>query len=159
MLKLTLAENWHITMNKPCLEWIPNQPLLCWPDSCNRIQNKLKYRWVTISVVKNEKLKMTVTEGHHFKSRVFCFSSRQRICLLILGREREKHESTASCMPPPRNQTCNLGVCPNQKSNPQPFGGQGDTSTNRATQPGQSSSFFNVPLRWTIKSEIAKCIC
>ena len=58
-----------------------------------------------------------------------------RMYLLILerGREtqrdREREKTWMSCFPY-ASQTCNLGTCPDQKSNPQPFGAQDDTPPN-----------------------------
>ena len=34
----------------------------------------------------------------------------------------EQYQSVASCMPPTGDRTCNLGMCPDQGLNPQPFG-------------------------------------
>ena len=42
---------------------------------------------------------------------------------------REKHRSTVFHMHPDREQTHNLGMCPNCKSNPQPFGVQDNAPT------------------------------
>ena len=68
------------------------------------------------------------------------FNPHLRICLLILereeGREREKHQSVASHSAWTRNQTYNLGMCPDQESNPHTFG-VWDTPTNWATWPGR----------------------
>ena len=44
---------------------------------------------------------------------------------------------------PTRDWTWNLGMCPDQESNPQPFGVQDDTPTNRATQPGLQKEHFD----------------
>lgn len=49
--------------------------------------------------------------------------------LLIVekGEGRDKHQSTASPLPPTGDQTHNLRMCPDQKMKGQPFGVQDDT--------------------------------
>ena len=72
------------------------------------------------------------------------FNPCPRICLLILkGRQREKHDVrkkhqwVSSVCTLTGNQTCNLGIYPDQGLNPQQFGVWDDTPTNWATLPGQ----------------------
>ena len=67
------------------------------------------------------------------------FNPHPRICLLILEREegrenidvREKDRFAATCIYPDwRDQTCNLGMCPDWESNLQTFGVWDDAPTN-----------------------------
>ena len=63
--------------------------------------------------------------------------------LLISERERErgKHQFSPACSPT-RDLTCNLGMCPDQESNLQPFGIWDNAPTNWATWPGQKLFFI-----------------
>ena len=59
----------------------------------------------------------------------------QRTCLLILERDKgRKRERNINQLPPIctliRNQTCNLGMCPDWGSSMQPFGPWDDAPTN-----------------------------
>ena len=48
------------------------------------------------------------------------------------GRSRERQTDIDQLLPicaPTRDQTCNLGMCPDQESNPQPLGAQDNTPT------------------------------
>ena len=80
----------------------------------------------------------------HFLIKKKVLNPHPRICLLILerkrGREREKekrpcekHWLVAAYTPQTGDQTRNLGMCPDQGLNPQPFGVQDDAPTNRVT--------------------------
>ena len=53
--------------------------------------------------------------------------------VLLIFREGGREERNIYQLPP----TCDLGICPNQGSNPQPFGVLDGAPTDWATQPGQ----------------------
>ena len=86
----------------------------------------------------------------HTHTHIF-LSSLDDMFLLILergrggerGREREISVRVRKIgrLPPvralPGDQTCSLGLCPNQELNPQPFGVWGAAPTNGAAWPGQ----------------------
>ena len=46
------------------------------------------------------------------------------------GREKEKHQLVASCTHPDQGMELAAWVCPDQASNPQPFGVRNNTPTN-----------------------------
>ena len=49
----------------------------------------------------------------------------------VREREREREMGQLPPVPAPnKNRTCNLGMCPDQESNPQPFAVQEDTPAN-----------------------------
>ena len=92
-----------------------------------------------------------------------------KICLLILerkrqrGREREKETSVwkrnIDWLPAThtiRNQTCNLGLCLDQESTPQPFGVWNDTPTNWATL---SRALLNIYWFRGREREMLICCC
>ena len=54
---------------------------------------------------------------------------------------REKYQSVASLHAPTEDQTYNLGMCPDQESNPHLFSLQDNAPTNWATQ-GKGSGLF-----------------
>ena len=87
-----------------------------------------------------------------FLSFFFSLKSSLRICLLILegwkegGRgEKDRERNMDSLLPVhalTRNWTHNLGMCPDQELNLQPFGVQDNAPTNSATWPGQLLVFL-----------------
>ena len=68
------------------------------------------------------------------------------LILIEIGKERERKERntnvrekprlTLSCMCPDWDQTCNLGMGPDQKLNPPTFGVWDNAPTTQATRPG-----------------------
>ena len=81
--------------------------------------------------------------GHHsfYNKLLFIFYF---LKILFIFRERaregeskgEKHWSSASHMPPTGDLACNPGMCPDQESNPRPFGLQVGTQSIEPQQPG-----------------------
>lgn len=53
--------------------------------------------------------------------------------LFMYPREGNIYQFPHICAPPNRDQTCNLGMCPAQKLNPQPLDAQNNALTNWAT--------------------------
>ena len=60
---------------------------------------------------------------------------------------REKHQSVASHTPPNGDLACNPGMCPDQRSNWQPFGLQTSTQSTEPHQPGFAVSLMHLKLR------------
>lgn len=96
-----------------------------------------------------------------FTQRVMCTKHVQpKFCVLtpkdvfsdLRGGEREKkHWSVAFVRTPTGGQTCNLGMYPDQKSNPQSFGVWNDAPIVWATQPEQYWVLFCFKQLWNHK--------
>ena len=79
----------------------------------------------------------------------FFFSPCPRICFLLILERKGDRERNINRLPPTgtrnRDQTCNLGMCPVQGWNPQPFGVWDGAPTNGATRPGLPTRSLNNP--------------